>query len=248
MGRRLHAERRLHQGLRLRRQSALPARHGARRDAAGRNRISTTRRARRRRPNIARPAATSPRSRACSSTTPQLERLGQGAASAALRPDEMPDFVFYTGCNVLKTPHIAAARARHHGRDSASPISVMGGPSHCCGVVAVCAPAMPRNVGTHGDEFDRQACRTAKSGVLSWCPSCYRPVSARRRCRRSSGSAATKPFEMTPFLRFLCRADSIDMRAASCEAGRDARRAAPSFGRRRHCRGRARSAAGRARD
>ena len=35
-----------------------------------------------------------------------LERLGQKSASAAM-PAEAPDFVFYTGCNVLKTPHIA---------------------------------------------------------------------------------------------------------------------------------------------
>jgi heterodisulfide reductase subunit D len=35
-----------------------------------------------------------------------LERLGQKSASAAV-PVEAPDFVFYTGCNVLKTPHIA---------------------------------------------------------------------------------------------------------------------------------------------
>ena len=35
-----------------------------------------------------------------------LERLGQKSASLS-KPDEAPDFVFYTGCNVLKTPHIA---------------------------------------------------------------------------------------------------------------------------------------------
>src|SRR5215510_7476916 len=35
-----------------------------------------------------------------------LQRLGQGAASVS-KPSEAPDFVFYTGCNVLKTPHIA---------------------------------------------------------------------------------------------------------------------------------------------
>src|SRR5882724_12332151 len=35
-----------------------------------------------------------------------LARLGQKSASAAI-PAEAPDFVFYTGCNVLKTPHIA---------------------------------------------------------------------------------------------------------------------------------------------
>ena len=37
-----------------------------------------------------------------------LQRLGQGAKRpAADGEDELPDFVFYTGCNVLKTPHIA---------------------------------------------------------------------------------------------------------------------------------------------
>src|SRR6266567_7308799 len=35
-----------------------------------------------------------------------LERLGQKSASVSA-PVEAPDFVFYTGCNVLKTPHIA---------------------------------------------------------------------------------------------------------------------------------------------
>ena len=37
-----------------------------------------------------------------------LQRLGQNAKRpAADGEDELPDFVFYTGCNVLKTPHIA---------------------------------------------------------------------------------------------------------------------------------------------
>src|SRR5262249_31605844 len=36
----------------------------------------------------------------------QLARLGQGSG-AEPASDETPDVVFYTGCNVLKTPHIA---------------------------------------------------------------------------------------------------------------------------------------------
>ncbi len=44
-----------------------------------------------------------------------LARLGQRApgapaktdTSAQQEPPAAPDFVFYTGCNVLKTPHIA---------------------------------------------------------------------------------------------------------------------------------------------
>src|SRR5262249_1097735 len=66
-------------------------------------------------------------------TDAQLVRLGQDPSE---EPDtaEPPDVVFYTGCNVLKTPHIALLAldimdqlaVRYH---------VMGGPTHCCGVV-----------------------------------------------------------------------------------------------------------------
>jgi len=42
----------------------------------------------------------------------ELTRLGQKATArlesgSTVKPGERPDFVFYTGCNVLKTPHIA---------------------------------------------------------------------------------------------------------------------------------------------
>ena len=61
-----------------------------------------------------------------------LERLGQKSASAAI-PAEAPDFVFYTGCNVLKNPHIALLALDI--MDALGVIyQVMGGPSHCCGV------------------------------------------------------------------------------------------------------------------
>src|SRR6185369_606872 len=43
---------------------------------------------------------------------PELARLGQQvnerlSNGSTAKPGERPDFVFYTGCNVLKTPHIA---------------------------------------------------------------------------------------------------------------------------------------------
>src|SRR5262249_56563696 len=42
----------------------------------------------------------------------ELARLGQHVNErllngATVKPGERPDFVFYTGCNVLKTPHMA---------------------------------------------------------------------------------------------------------------------------------------------
>jgi heterodisulfide reductase subunit D len=128
-----------------------------------------------------------------------LERLGQGAASLA-PPGEPPDFIFYTGCNVLKTPHIALLALDIMDRLGVS-YQVMGGPSHCCGVAQLRAgdPEMSGRMGTSSIEKMSHS----KSGqVLSWCPSCYvqftettLPTIERQR--------GARPFEMTPFIRFL---------------------------------------------
>jgi heterodisulfide reductase subunit D len=61
-----------------------------------------------------------------------LERVGQRSASGPV-PGEAPDFIFYTGCNVLRTPHIALLALDIMDTLGISYRS-MGGPSHCCGV------------------------------------------------------------------------------------------------------------------
>src|SRR5258708_8467608 len=61
-----------------------------------------------------------------------LERLGQKSASVST-PAEAPDFVFYTGCNVLKTPHIALLALDLMDALGIT-YPVMGGPSHCSGL------------------------------------------------------------------------------------------------------------------
>jgi Fe-S oxidoreductase len=128
-----------------------------------------------------------------------LERLGQKSASVSA-PGEPPDFVFYTGCNVLKTPHIAllaldimdALGIRHQ---------VMGGPSHCCGVVQM-RPGDLEMSGRMGSNSIEKLSHTTSGQVISWCPSCYvqftettLPALERQR--------GARPFEMTPFMRFL---------------------------------------------
>jgi Fe-S oxidoreductase len=127
-----------------------------------------------------------------------LERLGQGTASLPA-PDEVPDFVFYTGCNVLRTPHIALLALDIMDALGIS-YSVMGGPSHCCGVMQLRAgdPEMSGRMGT--SSIDKMS--NSKSGVLSWCPSCYVQLSETTlpAIERQRGA---KPFEMTPFLRYL---------------------------------------------
>ena len=127
-----------------------------------------------------------------------LERLGQGAASMS-SSDGVPDFIFYTGCNVLKTPHIALLALDVMDVLGIS-YQVMGGPSHCCGVIQLRTgdAEMSGRMGT--SSIDKMS--GSKSGVLSWCPSCYVQFSETTlpTVERQRGA---KPFEMTPFLRFL---------------------------------------------
>ena len=107
----------------------------------------------------------------------ELARLGQAAtarleAGSTVKEGERPDFVFYTGCNVLKTPHIALLALDIMDALGIS-YKVMGGPNNCCGVVQLRAgdPEVSGRQAT--STLDRLS--QAKSGVISWCPSC-RPV------------------------------------------------------------------------
>jgi Fe-S oxidoreductase len=128
-----------------------------------------------------------------------LERLGQKAASVAM-PAEKPDFVFYTGCNVLKTPHIALLALDIMDALGIS-YQVMGGPSHCCGVMQL-RPGDVEMSGRMGTSSAEKLAQSNSGQVISWCPSCYvqftettLPAIERQR--------GARPFEMTPFMRFL---------------------------------------------
>jgi Fe-S oxidoreductase len=128
----------------------------------------------------------------------QLARLGQ---SPSAEPDaEPPDVVFYTGCNVLKTPHIAllaldimdALDVRYR---------IMGGPSHCCGVVQMRIGDVDTS-GRFGQNTMEKLAHSKTGQVLAWCPSCLvqfneftLPTVERMR--------GARPFEMTPFVLFL---------------------------------------------
>ena len=129
-----------------------------------------------------------------------LTRLGQGPDRYEAEENEPPDYVFYTGCNVLKTPHMALLCLDIMDRLGLS-YRVLGGPSHCCGVVHY----------RDGDLVDanRMASATIEkfistgaSKVLEWCPSCHVQFSevGLPTYERATG---TKPLEMTPFIPFL---------------------------------------------
>ena len=99
-----------------------------------------------------------------------LERLGQKSASV-LAPDEAPDFVFYTGCNVLKTPHIALLALDIMDALGAT-YQVMGGPTHCCGVAQLRAGDVEMS-GRMGSSTIEKLSHSKSGQVVSWCPSCY---------------------------------------------------------------------------
>jgi heterodisulfide reductase subunit D len=128
-----------------------------------------------------------------------LARLGQKSASVNT-PSEPPDFVFYTGCNVLKTPHIALLALDIMDALGIG-YQVMGGPSHCCGVVQM-RPGDLEMSGRMGTNSIEKMSHTKSGQVISWCPSCYvqftettLPALERQR--------GARPFEMTPFMSFL---------------------------------------------
>jgi heterodisulfide reductase subunit D len=128
-----------------------------------------------------------------------LERLGQKSASVSV-PVEAPDFVFYTGCNVLKTPHIALLALDIMDALGIT-YQVMGGPTHCCGISQLRAGDVEMS-GRMGSNSIEKMSHSKSGQVISWCPSCYVQFTETTfpTIERQGGP---RPFEMTPFLRFL---------------------------------------------
>jgi Fe-S oxidoreductase len=133
-----------------------------------------------------------------------LERLGQrpsGGPARAGRESE-PDIVFYTGCNVLKTPHIPLLCLDIMDALGVS-YRVMGGPTHCCGVLQLRAGDADTSGRFAGNTIDKLA--ISKSGeVVSWCPSCFVQFTEVM-LPTFERAGREKPFDMTPFMRFLRR-------------------------------------------
>jgi heterodisulfide reductase subunit D len=126
-----------------------------------------------------------------------LTRLGQKVAAGSAR-DAAPDFVFYTGCNLLKTPHIALLALDIMDALGVT-YKVMGGPTHCCGVIQLRTGDTDVSANMAANTMGKLA---EASQVLSWCPSCHVQFTEVM-LPAHERSAGSKPFEMTPFMRFL---------------------------------------------
>jgi hypothetical protein len=79
----------------------------------------------------------------------------------------------------------------------------MGGPTHCCGVIQLRAGDAETSSRFAGNTIDKLA-RSKSGEVISWCPSCFVQFSEIMlpAFERATGA---KPFDMTPFMRFLRR-------------------------------------------
>jgi Fe-S oxidoreductase len=134
----------------------------------------------------------------------ELARLGQYVnerleSASTARAGERPDFVFYTGCNVLKTPHMALTALDIMDALGVT-YRVMGGPTHCCGVIQLRAGDTDVSGRVATGSLDKLA--EGKAGVISWCASCHVQFTETTipTLEKVRGS---RPFEMTPFMLFL---------------------------------------------
>ena len=128
-----------------------------------------------------------------------LIRLGQRPSKEAPRT-ELPDVVFYTGCNVLKTPHIALLCLDIMDMIGTD-YQVMGGPTHCCGTAQLRAGDID-TLGRFANNTINKLSQSKTGEVLAWCPSCVMQFgeTVLPTFERATGQ---KPFDMTPFMRFL---------------------------------------------
>ena len=137
-------------------------------------------------------------------TEVELARLGQQAAGrlqegSTAKSGERPDFVFYTGCNVLKTPHIALLAFDIMDALGVT-YRVMGGPSHCCGVIQLRTGDTEVSGRQATSSLDKLA--EGKTGVISWCASCHVQFTETT-IPTVEKMRGNRPFEMTPFMLFL---------------------------------------------
>jgi Fe-S oxidoreductase len=106
-----------------------------------------------------------------------------------------PDIVFYTGCNVIKTPHIALLVLETLDRIGLS-YEVMGGTATCCGIQQF-KRGDPKTAGRLGFNTIERLARPGASRVVSWCPSCFIQI-GEVALPAYEAAHGTMPFEMAP--------------------------------------------------
>jgi Fe-S oxidoreductase len=124
-----------------------------------------------------------------------LERVAP-KLRAADEYETTPDIVFYTGCNVIKTPHIAllvlevldALRINYE---------VMGGTAACCGIQQF-KRGDAKVAGRIGFNTIERLARPGATKVVSWCPSCFIQIDEVAMPAYTAATGQAMPFEIAP--------------------------------------------------
>ena len=128
-----------------------------------------------------------------------LERLSPPLRDAG-QYGRAPDIVFYTGCNIIKTPHIALLVLEVLDALGVT-YEVMGGVATCCGIQQF-KQGDAKTAGRVGyNTIDRLA-RPGASRVISWCPSCQIQIGEVALPAYKESFGAT-PFDLNPIAEFL---------------------------------------------
>ena len=128
-----------------------------------------------------------------------LERLSPPLRAAG-DYGETPDIVFYTGCNIIKTPHIALLVLDVLDRLGVT-YEVMGGVATCCGIQQF-KQGDAKTAGRVGFNTIERLARPGASRVISWCPSCQIQI-GEFALPAYRESVAAAPFDMAPIAEFL---------------------------------------------
>ncbi len=113
---------------------------------------------------------------------------------------QTPDIVFYTGCNVIKTPHIALLVLEVLDALNVS-YEVIGGTAACCGIQQF-KRGDAKTAGRVSYNTIERLSRPGASRVIAWCPSCQIQIGevALPAYRESYGEM---PFDISPLAEFF---------------------------------------------
>ena len=111
-----------------------------------------------------------------------------------------PDVIFYTGCNVLKTPHIVLLCLDVLDALGVN-YRVHGGPSYCCGVYHFAAGDSEGGAKMSTNTVERFA-NSGADEIVSWCPSCQVNLGEAALGTYAHMDEGT-PFDLNPFVRYL---------------------------------------------
>lgn len=120
--------------------------------------------------------------------------------------ERVPDIVFYTGCNVIKTPHIALLVLEVLDALGVS-YEVMGGTASCCGIQQF-KRGDAKVAGRIGFNTIERLARPGASKIVSWCPSCFIQIDEVAGPAYAVATGEAMPFEIAPLAELF--AERID--------------------------------------